>query len=89
MKTKNAFPLLKRYKQFQKCYDDSRHYHCVDCNDILDNLPVFNLDKGEEIGQGHNYLFIDHGIIYHHDLNGDLDAHRIDRFTPEQIEDEE
>ena len=80
---------LKKYKQFQKCYDDSRHYHCVDCNAILDNLPVVNFDKGEEIGQGHNYLFIDHGIIYHYDLNSDLDAHRIDRFTPEQIEEVE
>ena len=80
---------LKKYKQFQKCYDDSRHYHCIECGDILDNLPIFNLDKGEEIGQGHNYLFIDHGIIYHYDLNSDLDAHRIDRFVSVSDEEED
>ena len=89
MKTKNAFPLLKKYRQFQKCYQADRQYHCVDCNAVLDNLPVVNFDKGEEIGDGSEYLLIQNGIIYHGDLNSDLDTHRIDRFTPEQIEDED
>ena len=27
------------------------------------------------------------GKIYHHNINSDLDAHRIDRFTPVEEED--
>ena len=80
---------LKKYKQFQKCYDDSRHYHCIECGDVIDNLSVFNLDKEEEIGHGYNYLFIKHGVIYHHDLHSDLDAHRIDRFDGVSDEDDD
>ena len=72
---------LEKYKQYKKCYTADRHFHCIDCGEILDNVPVFNLSKNEEIEMGYNYLFIINGKIYHHNINSDLHAHRIDRLT--------
>jgi hypothetical protein len=72
---------LKRYSQFQNCYTDDGHYHCKECNPILDNLPICNFDKEEEIGRGSKFLIIFHGVIFHLDGNSDLDMHRIDSFT--------
>lgn len=72
---------IRKYKQFQKCYTADRHYKCIECNAVLDNLPIVNFDRAEEIGQGHEFLLIQHGVIYHEDLNSDLETHRIDRLV--------
>ena len=74
---------LKKYKQYQKCYDSyNRHHRCVYCNEILDHLRVFNLDSGEEALPFGNFLVVKHGTIYHeYDENDNEDfedIHRID-----------
>ena len=81
---------LKKYRQFQKCYADDGHYHCKECNAILDNLSAVNFDKEEGVGKGSKFLIIFHGVIFHLDGNIDLDMHRIDSFTSieEEIKDE-
>ena len=88
-KKHKAYIILQKYKQWHKCLQGDWEHHCVQCGAILDNVPVVNYDKNEEMGSGSEFLFIQNGIIYHGDLNSDLDTHRIDRFVPEQIDDED